>query len=55
VYKLEDFEEYTLKKYIGDSTVFVWSKQNGYQFLDFKARCHAIAEGLDFKIVGVRK
>lgn len=55
MYEIANFEEYTLRKYLGPVPVLTWSKKNGYQFLSFIDRMKAVAEGLDFKIIGVPK
>lgn len=55
MYDINNFEAYTLRKFLGDSPVLAWSRKNGYHFLSFVGRAKAIAAGEDFKIVGVLK
>lgn len=55
MYNLSDFEEYTLRKHLGDEPVLAWSRKNGYHFLTLIDRAKAMAAGEDFKIVGVMK
>lgn len=55
MYNLSNFEPYTLRKYLGALVILAWSKQNGYQFMDVLDRVKAMADNVDFKIVGVEK
>lgn len=55
MYTLSEFEEYTPSKFPCASPVLAWSRKNGYHFLSFTARAIAIANGEEFKIVGVLK
>jgi hypothetical protein len=55
MYSIENFEEYTLRKHLGDEPVLAWSRKNGYHFLSLLDRAKAIAAGEQFKIVGVLK
>jgi hypothetical protein len=52
MYNLEDFEPYTLQKYLGDKAVLAWSRKNGYHFLSFIER-HTGPQ--DYKIIAVEK
>lgn len=55
-YSLSNFEPYPpLRKHLGNLAVLVWSKQNGYQFMSTLDRFKAMAEGLEFKIIGAEK
>lgn len=54
MYNIENFEG-GLHMYIGDKPVLAWSLKNGYHFLTFIERMHAVANGEVFKIVGVMK
>jgi hypothetical protein len=53
MYSIENFEPYLLRKHLGNAIVLVWSKKNGYQFMDILDRAKAVAEGLDFKYIAV--
>jgi hypothetical protein len=55
MYSIKDFEPYTLRKYLGNAIVLVWSKANGYQFMDVLDRAKAVANNLDFKIIAAEK
>lgn len=55
MYHLSQFEEYTLRKHLGDEPVLAWSRKNGYHFLSLIDRAKATADGEQFKIVGVLK
>ena len=55
MYSIEDFEPYVLRKHLGNAIVLVWSRQNGYQFMNILDRAKAVAEGLDFKYIAVEK
>lgn len=55
MYDLNDFEPYTLRKYLGQEPVLAWSLKSGYHFLSFLERMTATAHGEQFKIVGVLK
>lgn len=55
MYSIENFEPYVLRKHLGNAIVLVWSKVNGYQFMGLLDRAKAVAEGLDFKIIGIEK
>lgn len=55
-YSLSNFEPYPpLRKHLGNLAVLVWSKQNGYQFMNCLDRAKALLENLDYKIVAVEK
>ena len=55
MYSIENFEPYTLRKHLGNAIVLVWSRQNGYQFMSMLDRVKAMADNVEFKIVGVEK
>lgn len=55
MYNIENFEPYTLRKHLGNAVVLVWSRQNGYQFMNVLDRAKAVANNLDFKIIAVEK
>lgn len=55
MYSIENFEPYVLRKHLGNAIVLVWSRQNGYQFMNILGRVKAIADNVDFKIVGIEK
>lgn len=55
MYTLSEFEEYNLRKHLGNEPVLAWSRKNGYHFLSFIDRMMASANGETFKIVGVLK
>lgn len=55
MYSIENFEPYTLRKYLGSLVILAWSQKNGYQFMDVLDRFKAIADNLDFKIIAVEK
>ena len=55
MFDLENFEPYTLRKWIGDKPVLAWSKKNGYHFLTQLQRVKAAVDYEQFKIVGVLK
>lgn len=55
MYSIENFEPYTLRKYLGNAIVLVWSRQSGYQFMNVLDRFEAVADNVDFKIIGVEK
>lgn len=55
MYSIENFEPYTLRKHLGDLVVLVWSKANGYQFMDVLDRAKALLDNLEFKIIAVEK
>jgi hypothetical protein len=52
MYNLAKFEEYTLRKHLGNEPVLAWSLKNGYHFLSFIERHTSVQ---DFKIIGVLK
>jgi len=55
MYNLNDFEEYTLRKHLGNEPVLAWSRKNGYHFLSFIDRVKSEAAGEQVNIVGVLK
>lgn len=55
MYNIENFEPYTLRKYLGCLVILAWSKQNGYQFMTVVDRFKAVADNVEFKIVGIEK
>ena len=55
MYSIENFEPYTLRKHLGNAIVLVWSRQIGYQFMSMLDRVKAMADNVEFKIVGVEK
>lgn len=60
MYSIKNFEPYgqdaqSLRKHLGNAIVLVWSRKNGYQFMGILDRAKAVAEALDFKIVGIEK
>jgi hypothetical protein len=55
MYSIENFEPYTLRKHLGNAIVLVWSKTGGYQFMSVLDRFKAMADNIDFKIVGVER
>lgn len=55
MYSIENFEPYVLRKHLGNAIVLVWSKKQGYQFMNCLDRVKAVAEGLDFKYIAVEK
>ncbi len=60
MYSIENFEPYgqdaqSLRKHLGNAIVLVWSKTGGYQFMSVLDRVKAMADNVDFKIVGVEK
>lgn len=55
MYNIENFEPYTLRKYLGALVILTWSKQNGYQFMNIIDRFKAISDKLDFKIIAVER
>ena len=55
MYNISNFTPYTLRKHLGNLVVLVWSKQNGYQFMTVLDRVKAMADGLEFKIIGIER
>lgn len=55
MYSIENFEPYVLRKHLGNAIVLVWSKSGGYEFMNALDRVKAVAEGLNYKIIGVEK
>lgn len=55
MYSIENFEPYVLRKHLGNTIVLVWSKNQGYQFMDILDRVKAMADNIDFKIIAVEK
>lgn len=55
MYNINNFEEYTLRKHLGNEPVLAWSLKNGYHFLSFIDRVKSKAAGEQVNIVGVLK
>lgn len=55
MYSLADFEEYPQRVPTDTDAVLAWSLKNGYHFLSSVERAKAIADGQNFKIIGVEK
>lgn len=60
MYSIKNFEPYTLRKHLGNATVLVWSKNQGYQFMSVLDRVKAMADApqgryVEFKIIAVEE
>ena len=56
MYNITNFTPYPpLRKHLGSAVCLVWSRANGYQFMNVLDRFKAMADGLDFKIIAIEK